>query len=433
MKRFFRFLFVSLIIVVCAFSLFEFSKQYRVSTVKNNVKWNIVAKNCKDSIGFDKDNNGNVYLVYKTYIKAIEKDGREKILLKDDNLDIEDMLLHNNRIYLISKDEVKEYDLGKNKLSTILKGIPSKGKYLNRNLIIKDNKLLLSIGSATNSGIADNDGNIESSYVEYDKTPINITLNGYNYGDKNTGAFMPYGNSSSKDQKIEACEIGNASIIQIDLENKNKVSLYACGIRNITGWDLDSENELVAIVGGMEDKGSRPIIRDFDYIYKIEKGNWYGWPDFSGGDPISSPRFKRENTVMPLIKNPPNKIVSSPIFQYDDVGIIKYLAIDKDGYVLDKNSKVYYNSSNNMIESISEDLITSELLRLKDESRIAKIKYIDKSIYILDSGMGCIYKLESNKLYSKFQLPKIIWLFLILFGLILTLVIIIKSNKKTER
>ena len=86
----------------------------------------------------------------------------------------------------------------------------------------------------------------------------------------------------------------------------------------------------------------RPINRDFDYLYKIDKGKWYGWPDFSGGDPISSPRFKGQNVVLPLIKNPPNKIVSAPIYQYSDVGIIKYLAIDKEGRILDKNTKVLF-------------------------------------------------------------------------------------------
>lgn len=430
MKRFFKFLLASIIIVITAFSIFEFSNKYRMSTLKNNINLNIYAKNCKDAVGFDKDEEGNTYIAYKTYIKFLKSDGRENILLEDCNYNIENILYYNNKVFFITNDKLMEYDINEKKTNIILDKIPSEGKYICRNLIVKDSHLLMSIGTATNSGIANKEG--YSIYkVPYDKSPINIILNGVNLGESKTGAFVPYGNSTKQGEKIKAEGLGNASIVEIDL-NTNKTSLYACGIRNITGWDTDSEDNLIGIVGGMENVGDRPVQRDSDYIYKIDKGTWYGWPDFSGGDPISSPKFKGENLIQPLIANPPNNIVCAPLYAFEDVGIIKYLAIDKSGNILDKNSKIFYNNKNNIIEALSANNIHYELLKMKDESIVSGIKYFNDDIYVLDSGIGCIYKIHHNKMKFKFKLSKPIWIFLLVFGICLLMVVIMKENKKVK-
>lgn len=432
MKRFIKFLLASIIIVAVAFSVFEFSNQYRMSTLKNNISWNIYAKNCRDAVGFDKDEEENTYIAYKTYIKSLKNDGREDIILEEDDYNIENVLYYNDKLFFLTNDKLMEYDLDKKTSNIVLDKIPSEGRYLCRNLIIKDSKLLLSIGAVTNSGIADKDGyNIHK--VPYDRSPINITLNGINYGENKTGAFVPYGNSTKEGEKVKAQDLGNASVVEIDLNNKNKVGLYACGIRNVTGWAIDSENSLIGIVGGMENAGDRAVQRDSDYLYKIDKGTWYGWPDFSGGDPINSPKFKGDKLLQPLIANPPNKTVCAPSYVFDDVGIIKYLAIDREGDILEKNTKVFYNKKNNMIEALSADNVHYELLKLKDESIVSGIKSFDDDIYILDSGIGCIYKLHSNNMNFKFNLPKSVWVFLIVLGMSLLMVIIIKENNRLKK
>lgn len=432
MKRFLKFLSFSIVIVVLAFGVFRFSNQYKMSILKNNISWSIAYKNCKDSVAFDKDENKNMYIAYENNIKVIKEDGREETLLKDKSLKIEKMISHKNKLYFISGDNLYEFDIESKNLKSILKNIPYEGKYLDRDLIIKDSKLLMSIGTATNSGVASYDDNYPPNEIPYDKSSIDVVLNGFNYGEKKTGAFMPYGNSSQEGEKIKAQPLANASIVEINLDN-NRQSLYASGIRNVKGWDLDSDGNLMGIVGGMENIGERPINRDFDYLYKIDKGKWYGWPDFSGGDPISSPRFKGEKLVSTLIANPPNKIVPAPIYQYSDVGIMKYLAIDKDGKILDKNTKIYFDSKENIISAINTQSVVSNLLKLKDESKIKGIKYSEGDIYILDSGVGCIYKLQSDNSNLVFNLPKSIWIFICVLLFILTCLIITKSYTKNNK
>ena len=433
MKRFLKFLIISIVIVVSAFGVFKFSNQYKMSTLKNNISWSVACKNCKNSVAFDKDENNNTFIAYEEFIKVIKEDGREEILLQNKELKIENVVFYKNKLYFISKANLYKFDLENRNLKSILGNIPSEGKYLDRNLIIKDSKLLLSIGSVTNSGIASYENGYCLDKIPYDKSSIDITLNGYNYGEKKTGAFMPYGSSSQEGQKVRAENLANSSIVEINLDN-NRALLYASGIRNVKGWDLDSEGKLIGIVGGMENLGERPINRDFDYLYRIEKGKWYGWPDFSGGDPISSPRFKGEKLVSTLIANPPNKIVSAPIHQYSDVGIIKYLAIDKEGRILDKNTKVYFDSKENVIAAINSDNIIVDLLKLNDQSKISGIRYSEGDIYILDSGIGCIYKLQSNNLNAKFNLPRSVWIFIGVFLVILTCLVTTKvSSQKSKK
>lgn len=432
MNRFLKFIIFSVIIVVLAFGLYKFSNQYKMNILKNNISWSVECKNCKNAVAFTKDENKNTYIAYDNYIKVIKEDGREEIVVQSKLFKIEDIIFYENELYFITNSELYKYDLKKKELKLILENIPFEGSYIDRNIIIKDSKLLLSIGSATNSGIASDIGAYSKDKIPYDKSSIDITLNGVNYGEKKTGAFMPYGNTSENGQKIKSESLANSCVVEINLVN-NKPVLYASGIRNIKGWDFDSEGKLIGIVGGMENVGERPVKRDFDYIYKIDKGKWYGWPDFSGGDPISSPRFKGENLIVPLISNPPNKIVATPVYQYDNVGCIRYLAIDKEGRILDKDTKIYYDNNEKIIGAITKESIKLDLLKLRDESKIKGIRYSKGDIFILDSGVGCIYKLQSNNSNLKFNLPKPVWIFMGGFIVILACLLIYKSYLKKMR
>ena len=83
-------------------------------------------------------------------------------------------MFYDGKLYIISGDKLYNYDLSTSELNVMVSNIPSVGKYLDRKIIIKDNKLLIAIGSATNSGIADNDGTYDINNIPYDKSPINI-------------------------------------------------------------------------------------------------------------------------------------------------------------------------------------------------------------------------------------------------------------------
>ena len=172
--------------------------------------------------------------------------------------------------------------------------------------------------------------------------------------------------------------------------------------------------------------------KSFDYLYKIEKNKWYGWPDFSGGDPIDSPRFKVDKPITKIIENHPNKIVQGPLFQFDELGSIKYLSIDTEGAIFEKDTGVYYDEGKNMISSITKDSVVNRLLKLKDDSIVKEIKIKDNSVYILDSGIGCIYKLSSNDENNIFNLPRSVLIFIMVLLGILVFIFMYKYNSKNN-
>lgn len=432
MRHFLKFVFISIVIVIAAFALVEVSDKYKINILRDNVTWSIDNKNCTAAVDFDKDKDGNTYVAYKDFIKVIREEGTEDILFKDESLNIENIIFYNNKIYYLSDDKLCMYDIHEQNNEILLDKIPYKGKNIDRKLIIKDSKLLIAIGSATNSGVADNDGTCDITEIPYDTSPINITLSGSNYGEKKTGPFMAYGNSSLKGQKIECRKLANSSIVEMNLETC-QVSLFACGIRNVTGWDVDSEDNLICIIGGMEDTGARPVKRDFDYLYKIDRNSWYGWPDYSGGDPIDSPRFKGDKPLTKIIENHPNKTVAGPLFQFDKLSSMKYLAIDKKGVIFKKDTCIYYDKVENMISSINKDYVISRLLKLKENSDIKGIKIKNNSVYILDSGIGCIYKVSSNDGSMVFNIPRsILIFFMVLLGVLVFIFMYRYNSKKTN-
>ena len=428
MKHFIKYLIAGVLIVASAFILYEITGIYKISLLDDNVEWSMDIKGVKNAVDFDK--SGQVtYVAYKNYIKSFERDGSESLLLKNDEFNIERLLYYKNKLYFLSNDKLYLYDIDRNIEKVICNDIPFKGECLKRQLIVKDNKILLSIGCATNSGIADNNNYENLNEIPYEKSAINIVLNGDNYGEGKTGAYMAYGNSSIKGQKVQAEKFGNSSIVQIDPDNY-KVSLYSCGIRSISGWDIDSKKNLICIVEGAKNEGNRPISRDSDYIYIIEKGKWYGWPDYSGGDPIDSPRFKNEKAVYRIINNPPNKSVAAPLYVFTKVQNAEYMAIDSTGSILEKDSLIYYDKSKNMICSLNDKGIKKQLLKLQSKSDIKHILLKNHNAYILDSGIGCIYKMKSYNNKMIFNMPKEI---LILLTIVLGTVIIVLVCKQYKK
>jgi glucose/arabinose dehydrogenase len=56
---------------------------------------------------------------------------------------------------------------------------------------------------------------------------------------------------------------------------------------------------LFAANHGMDVRGSRPVENSPDEFQLIIPGMWYGWPDFTGGLPVTLPMFKPEGLPQP--------------------------------------------------------------------------------------------------------------------------------------
>ena len=94
------------------------------------------------------------------------------------------------------------------------------------------------------------------------------------------------------------------------------------------------------------------------------------------------------------------------------------------------------NSNNNgkdrevTLYAMNDEGVAKSIIRLSEGSEIKSIRYHKDSMYILDSSIGCIYKLGNGNNLSVFNLPKIIWVFLIIFIIAIVLIIVMKFKEK---
>lgn len=426
MGRVERFIGIFIIIVLLGFGLFKFTNKYNLNILNKNISLNIKVKDAYNARSFTFDEKGNLYLAFADTIRIVNKDGKDEVVIRESKLDILDIIYYHEKLYISTDNRIIEYDIEKRQYKEIINNIPNNGINKKINLLINNEKLYFSIGSNTNDGIAD------EKLQSFDIATNNWILNGENYGQLKTGAFLPYSNASYENQKIDFKQLGNASVLYYDLKNKN-VELFAHGIRNINGWDVDDSGNIKAIVGGIEDTGPRNIKDDKDYIYLIKGDNWYGWPDYSGGDPITSTRFTDFKMHKFLIKNHIDKMPEGPIYQSENVSSLNGLTIDKFGEFLEKDTIIFADNTNLSIYSLSKDGVKSKLINLDSNSRIEKILFYDGRVYVLDSKVGVLYDIKNTNKQGIFDLPVLFYFFVVGFLVSIALAIFIKYKIKNKK
>lgn len=425
MWRFFKFLIFSIIIVSLSFGIYKFSNRYDLNLIYENVDWSINTKGLGGAVSFDFDKENNLYIAFKNTIKIINNDNKEEILVNDKTLNIYDIACYNNDIIIASDNRVLLYDVNKEQYTELINGLPNNGLNYKTNIILNGDYLYISIGSNTNSGVVDeNNKNEDKASFEWESTGI-----GYN----NNYAFVPFGEKVIEGEKIKESILSNASILRYDLNN-NEFITYATGIRNVEGLAINSLGKLIAIVGGMEDSGVRAVKDDADYIYDIKEKAWYGWPDFSGGDPITSPRFSDgTNKLSFVIANHPTEVTLAPRYQHDKVTALKGLAIDYEGKCFPKDTVIFADNVDNYIYVLTENGTSKAIVALDKDSHIEKIKYNDSNIYILDSKGGCLYKIGGQINTAIFNLPNVIWIFITVFVMAIIIALMYKNKMKKSK
>jgi hypothetical protein len=391
-----------LIFAAMAFALFTFKnlfKEYKVTVKDEVIKSQILFKGLSDAVDFTKDSEGNYYVAFKNKIQYINKEGKSYNILTNKLISITSLDYKDNILYYASGTFVYSYNLLTKVNSQIIKNIPNYGDY-NKSLIkINGDYLFVTIGSATNSGVVGQDNSWISEYPQnHDITPKSITIKGTNFGVENTGAFVSYKTRNIKGQIITEHVPGNSSILIYNLKTKAEGN-FAWGIRNIKGIDFNSEGKILVAVGGMEDRGLRPVKGDSDYIYQLKKNAWYGFPDYTGGDPISSPKFKglNNNTIPFILDQHPTTNPPAPIYQHSSVDSIVGLSVDENGIIGDKDSIYFYEKNDNSIYSLNKANALKEKINFPKDTYISSMKFFNNLI-LLDSKNGYLISLEKKQI-----------------------------------
>ena len=422
MKRFFKFFICSIFIVSLALGIYAYSNRYKLDITKEGIESSLLLKGCEGATAITSGEDLDIYISFKNEIVRIDKNTKINKVYKDTTFNIQDIAYKDGNLYVLSDENFILIDSNEN--IKILRSDLPYGENVYRNLLVKDDSILISIGSKTNSGIA-------KRGEEKDISPINLILNGINYGEKNTGAFKDYAVKSKKGEKILGKEIGTSSIVEFNIKN-NEISLFASGIKNIKGYDINSQGEVMATVGGIEEGGERGVVRDTDYIYKITKGLWYGWPDFSGGDPISSQRFTNDKRVKPLIKNPPEKIGQTPNYQHNAVNSLGKLVVDRNGSLVGKDSIIFNDYKTNTIYLLDDKKVLSKILKMEDDSYIKDMIFLGDECIFLDSSKGCIYKLSKVEKIIGVNIPYGVVIVSLIIMLLLLIIVVNKIKRKNK-
>ena len=423
MKRFLQCIILSMVIVSISFGIYKFSKGYDLDLIYENIDWSIVNKSVNRAVSFDFDREDNLYIAFKDAIKVITKDNNEEIVISDKSLNIYDIVCNSNSLIIATENKVVSYDLASKKYSEIVTSLPNTGLNNKTKILLNGENLYITIGSNTNAGIV-NEGNKNEDIPSFEWISTGIGYKGI-YG------FAKFGQEIRKGEKIKESDFSNASILKYNL-NTGKCITYATGIRNVEGLDTNSRGEITAIVGGMEEEGLRSVKDDVDYIYDIKEKAWYGWPDFSGGDQITSPRFSDgTNKLSYIIENHPTEVPLPPRYQHDKLKALNGLAIDSEGKCFPKDTVIFADNKDHYIYVLTEIGTSKQIVSLNENSFIEKIRYNDSSIYFLDNKDGCIYKIQGQIKDGRFNLPNVIWIFIVIFIMTIIMTIIYKIyNKK---
>ncbi|MBK5242736.1 sorbosone dehydrogenase family protein [Clostridium sp.] len=210
---------------------------------------------------------------------------------------------HRGFITIIKPDGTKE---------DIVSGLPSFGDHHNNQVVFGcDGKMYFGQGTATNSGVVglDNEGWNQKFPYFHDYPGAPIVLNGQNFKTKNihvpldkmpayTGAYSPFGIPNMALESVKGIKCASGSILRANPDGSN-LELVAWGLRNPFRMKFDRYNRLFCANHGADVRGSRPIDKCPDEFQLIMYGAWYGWPDYSGGMPVTLPIFKPEGMPQP--------------------------------------------------------------------------------------------------------------------------------------
>lgn len=399
MKNITKLLLITIVIVGSTLVFTKYCNCFNnnISLVNKNIKFDLKYKGLKNAVDFTSDGKGNYYIAYKDKIQLIAITGKSNYIYNGPGLNIKSLEYKNNELYFSSGTKILCYNLISKKTSTIIKDLPNFGDYKDSIIRINGDNVYVTIGAATNSGVVGDDNLwLKDSKYTCDIPPFDITLKGLNFGSENNSAFSIYGTKGIKGQIISGHFPGNSSILMYNLKSK-RLNTYGYGIRNIKGMDFNSQGMIIASVGGMENRGMRPVKGDCDYIYKIEEGVWYGWPDYSGGDPVTSPRFKGGNnqSLSFVFENHPTTNPPAPIYQHKSLNTLSQIAVDKYGNVETKDSTFFYDIGSKTVFNIDTYGIINEVLSLNSGS-INSMKFINNNLVVMDSSRGLLYSITKK-------------------------------------
>jgi glucose/arabinose dehydrogenase len=230
--------------------------------------------------------------------------------------------------------------------STIVDGLPGRGDHqVNHPVLGPDGWLYFGVGSATNSGVVGSDNAayawLKANPDVHDVPAQDVVLVGRNYDDRDvlgdlkrvvrTGAYVPFGTETTAGQVIQGSTKASGAVLRCRPDG-SELEVVAWGLRNPYGLAFDADGQLYATEHGMDNRSARHIVGDFDDLYRIETGRWYGWPDFASGIRLDDPRWGEGGSGRePVLAEHPEAQPPMPVVSFAPHAAANGIAIASDG------------------------------------------------------------------------------------------------------
>jgi glucose/arabinose dehydrogenase len=271
-------------------------------------------------------------------VKEIDQQGNVRTVLKDSMLPagvlvspVTGITFAQGWIWLVHRQTVKSHGVPVGAISkfrpndpvgtfqTVLSGLPFFGDHPGSSIEFGvDGRAYLMSGLPTNSSVVGPDNSWAASFPKlHDFPPVDIELSGVGYrtaspfaldpmAKKITEPFMPFGSGKVPPGTVVHAatpsnpgngiiRAGGGAVYSFDPQASNATStmrLEGWGFRNDYGLGFDPSNPNLLFVSnnGSDNRGSRPIVKDWDDMFIIHLGQgvqFFGWPDYFH-DPVTN-------------------------------------------------------------------------------------------------------------------------------------------------
>ena len=214
-------------------------------------------------------------------------------------------------IYVAHRGRYSTLDPATGTFETVIDGIPSWGFFHNNKAVFgPDGKMYFVVSTQGNAGPIDthwlevieafdkHDAH-EAPCEDVEVTGLDLFVpNKLTKDDENDSlraeVYVPYGVDTEMGQTIEGEPWCHGALYRADADGANP-EVVAWGLRSNYGYGFAEDGALYVTQNSGNIMPPRPIYDDWEAVYRIEEGAWYGWPDFYSSVPITDARFRRPN------------------------------------------------------------------------------------------------------------------------------------------
>lgn len=113
-------------------------------------------------------------------------------------------------------------------------------------------------------------------------------------GEATYDAYVPFGKNVPEGTVIPGQTKCNGAFLRANPDGSG-LEVYAWGLRSDFGYRFNDQGQLISSQNSGNPIPPRQVFDDWETIWAVNPGEWYGWPDYYSGLPITDERFKSPN------------------------------------------------------------------------------------------------------------------------------------------